>query len=150
MSASSDRPRMRVLIIGTGMLAAAVLAGSNAASAQPSLTVPLPAPVAAKEGMATIPDTRLFYWDTGGDGQPILFLHPASGSALIWGYQQPIFAAAGFRVIAYSRRGYYNSAPYDRNKPGTGSVDLDNVTQSLGIGKFHLVASAAGGSIAAD
>jgi pimeloyl-ACP methyl ester carboxylesterase len=77
-------------------------------------------------------------------------MHPASGSALIWGYQQPALAKAGYRVIAYSRRGYFNSAPFDKDKPGVGSEDLHQLTQSLGLGKFHLVASAAGGSIASD
>jgi len=76
--------------------------------------------------------------------------HPASGSGLIWGYQQPVFAKAGYRVIGYSRRGYYNSAPYDRAKAGIGSEDLHQLAQKLGLGRFHLVASAAGGSIASD
>ena len=136
--------------MGIAMLGVAALAGAGAARGDAGLTVPLPAQAVAKEGMASIPDTRLFYWDTGGDGQPVVLLHPATGSALIWGYQQPIFAKAGFRVVGYSRRGYYNSAPFDRDKPGIGSVDLDNLTQSLGIGRFHVVASAAGGSIASD
>jgi pimeloyl-ACP methyl ester carboxylesterase len=100
--------------------------------------------------MAQIPDTRLWYWDTGGQGVPIVLLHPATGSALIWGYQQPVFAKAGYRVIAYSRRGYYNSAPFDRNNPGIGSEDLRHLADVLGLGRFHVVASAAGGSIASD
>jgi pimeloyl-ACP methyl ester carboxylesterase len=88
--------------------------------------------------------------DTGGSGEPIVLLHPASGSALIWGYQQPVFAKAGYRVIAYSRRGYYNSQPIERAHPGIGSEDLHQLVEFLGLGKFHLVASAAGGSIASD
>ncbi len=112
--------------------------------------IPIPAQVPAKDGMAQIPDTRLWYWDTGGQGVPIVLLHPATGSALIWGYQQPVLAKAGYRVIAYSRRGYYNSAPFDRNNPGIGSEDLRHLADVLGLGRFHVVASAAGGSIASD
>jgi pimeloyl-ACP methyl ester carboxylesterase len=112
--------------------------------------IPIPAQVPVKDGMAQIPDTRLWYWDTGGGGVPIVLLHPATGSALIWVYQQPIFAKAGYRVIAYSRRGYYNSAPYDRNNPGIGSEDLRHLADVLGLKRFHAVASAAGGSIASD
>jgi len=112
--------------------------------------LPMPSQVAAKEAMADIPGTRLWYWDTGGDGAPVVLMHPASGSALIWGYQQPVFAKAGYRVIAYSRRGYYNSAAYDKANPGVGSEDLHNLVASLGIAKFHIVASAAGGSVASD
>src|SRR5215475_7395039 len=116
----------------------------------PMRPIPIPVQVSAKEGMAQIPDTRLWYWDTGGQGVPIVLLHPATGSALIWGYQQPVLAKAGYRVIAYSRRGYINSAPFDRNNPGTGSEDLRQLADHLGLGRFHLVASAAGGSIASD
>jgi pimeloyl-ACP methyl ester carboxylesterase len=112
--------------------------------------IPIPAQVPAKDGVAQIPDTRLWYWDTGGNGVPIVLLHPATGSALIWSYQQPVFAKAGYRVIAYSRRGYYNSAPFDPKSPGIGSEDLRHLADVLGLGRFHVVASAAGGSIASD
>jgi pimeloyl-ACP methyl ester carboxylesterase len=111
---------------------------------------PIPPQVSVTEALAQIPDTTLWYWDTGGDGVPIVLLHPATGSALIWGYQQPVFANAGYRVIAYSRRGYYNSAPYDRDNPGIGSEDLCHLADALGLERFHVVASAAGGSIASD
>ena len=112
--------------------------------------IPIPTQVPAKDGMAQIADTRLWYWDTGGQGVPIVLLHPATGSALIWGYQQPVFAKAGYRVIAYSRRGYYNSASFDPKSPGIGSEDLRHLADMLGLGRFHVVASAAGGSIASD
>ncbi len=97
-----------------------------------------------------LPDTRLWYWDTGGDGPAIVLLHPATGSALIWGYQQPVFAKAGYRVIGYSRRSYYNSDPVAADHPGIASEDLDHLADYLGLKKFHLVGSAAGGGIAAD
>jgi pimeloyl-ACP methyl ester carboxylesterase len=111
---------------------------------------PIPVQVAAPEGWVQLPDTRLWYWDTGGTGPAIVLLHPATGSGLIWGYQQPAFAKAGYRVVAYSRRGYYNSAPYDPAKPGIGADDLRALADHLGLARFHGVASAAGGSIAAD
>jgi pimeloyl-ACP methyl ester carboxylesterase len=61
-----------------------------------------------------------------------------------------VFAKADYRVIAYSRRGYYNSAPFDRNNPGIGSEDLRHLADALSLGRFHVVASAAGSSIASD
>src|SRR5262249_41251852 len=60
------------------------------------------------------------------------------------------FAKAGYRVIGYSRRGYYNSPPHDGEKPSVGSVDLHNLIEHLGLRRVHLVASAAGGSVASD
>jgi pimeloyl-ACP methyl ester carboxylesterase len=116
----------------------------------PMVPVPIPEQAPAKEGMANIPGTRLGYWDTGGNGAAVVFLHPASGSALVWLYQQPVFAKAGYRVIAYSRRNHYNSELAPDDNPGTGSGDLHNMMEFLGVEKFHLVGSAAGGSVAAD
>lgn len=116
----------------------------------PMIPVPVPEQVSAKEGFAELPDTRLGYWDTGGGGEPIVLLHPASGSALIWLYQQPVFAQAGYRVIAYSRRNHYNSDLAPADNPGSASVDLHNLIEFLGLKKFHLLGSAAGGSVAAD
>ena len=138
-------------LCGAGIgLAPPRTAHAQAAAANPVAPVPLPAQVPAREGMAELPGVRLWFWDTGGTGTPIVLSHPASGSALIWGYQQPVFAKAGYRVIAYSRRGYFNSEAGDRANPGIGSEDLQHLADHLGLGKFHLVASAAGGSIASD
>ena len=145
------------LYAGVAGVTAALLPGGTAradtSQPDPVSPVPMPAPVLARDGIADLGDARLLFWDTGGGGEPIVLLHPASGSGLIWGYQQPAFAKAGYRVIGYSRRGYYNSAPADRanpGNPGTGSGDLHRLADFLGLGRFHAVASAAGGSVASD
>jgi pimeloyl-ACP methyl ester carboxylesterase len=116
----------------------------------PMVPVRIPDQVPAREGKAELPGTRLWYWDTGGTGTPVVFLHPASGSALIWLYQQPVFAEAGYRVIAYSRRNYYESDLAPPDNPGIASVDLQNLIEFLKLEKFHAVSSAAGGSVATD
>ncbi|MSP38580.1 MAG: alpha/beta fold hydrolase [Deltaproteobacteria bacterium] len=116
----------------------------------PLIPVAIPEQVAAKEGLAELPGTRLWYWDTGGDGVPVIFLHPTTGSTLIWLYQQPVFAKAGHRVIAYSRRNHYNSDLASEDNPGCASEDLNNLAGYLGVKKFHAVSSAAGGSVATD
>ncbi len=116
----------------------------------PMVPVPIPEQVPAKEGIAELPNTHLGYLDTGGSGEPVVLLHPASGSALVWLYQQPVFAKAGHRVIAYSRRNYYNSDSAPEENPGTGTEDLQSLIEFLGLEKFHIVGSAAGGSVAAD
>jgi pimeloyl-ACP methyl ester carboxylesterase len=154
MNAREVRFSRRNIVVGGIAIAAA--ARDDDATAQSALrqavdpTVPIPAQVAAKEGLAQLPDTRLWYSDTGGIRGPVVFLHPATGSALIWGYQQPVFAAAGYRVITYSRRGHYNSDPVPKDKPGSGSQDLHDLMEVLRVGKFHAVASAAGVSYAID
>src|SRR5205085_8757331 len=62
----------------------------------------------------------------------------------------PAFAAAGYRVIAYSRRGHAGSDPVLANRPGTSAGDLHTLVQHLGLARFHLLGSAAGGGIALD
>lgn len=112
--------------------------------------VPIPPQVPAHEGVAELSDVRLWYWDTGGNGEVIVLLHPMTGSGLVWPYQQPIFAKAGYRVIGYSRRGFYNSSVGPSDRPGTGSEDLRQLLDFLGIEKFHAVSSAGGAFVAAD
>jgi pimeloyl-ACP methyl ester carboxylesterase len=119
-------------------------------SSEPLTPIPIPPQLPAKDGIAVLPGTRLAYWDTGGSGQAILLLHPATGSARIWSYQQPVFVRAGYRVIAYSRRGYGGSNPVPKENPGTAAGDLHALVDVLGVNKFHLVGSAAGGGIAVD
>lgn len=116
----------------------------------PMIPVPIPQQVPAREGLAKLGEFSLGYWDTGGNGEAVLFLHPASGSALVWLYQQPVFAQAGYRVIAYSRRNYHNSDSAPADNPGTGSADLQRFVDFLKLDKFHLIGSAAGGSVATD
>jgi pimeloyl-ACP methyl ester carboxylesterase len=120
------------------------------AGAQATSNAAVPAQAPAREGLAPIADTHLWYWDTGGEGEPVVLLHPASGSGLIWGYQQPVLAKAGYRVIGYSRRSYYNSDALAKDRPGIGSADLHALIEFLDLKKFHVVASAAGGTIATD
>jgi pimeloyl-ACP methyl ester carboxylesterase len=141
---------MRIAFALVAMLAAGTATAQTGPNASAGLVVPLPAPVGATEATATLPDTRLWYWDTGGDGPAVVLLHPATGSGLIWGYQQPVLAKAGYRVIGYSRRAYYGSDPLPKDRPGVASEDLHNLVEFLGIRKFHVVGSAAGGGVAAD
>jgi pimeloyl-ACP methyl ester carboxylesterase len=141
---------MRHLLAHLAIAVAAAIAAETACAQPAPAPFALPAPVPAKEGLATLPDAHLWYWDTGGNGPAIVLLHPATGSGLIWGYQQPAFAKAGYRVIAYSRRAYHGSDPLPKDNPGVASQDLHALVESLGLSKFHLVGSAAGGGVAAD
>lgn len=137
-------------VAGAGSMTTSRSAAAQATAKDPLKPVPIPAQVPATEGIATIPGTKLWYWDTGGKGQAIVLLHPGTGSGLIWGYQQPVFAKAGYRVIGYSRRGYYKSEPADKANGGHPSEDLKNLLDHLKIDRVHLVGSAAGCSIVLD
>lgn len=103
-----------------------------------------------QEGHVEVPGARLFYTDSGGKGEVVIFLHPGTGSMRIWEHQIPAITKAGFRFIAYDRRGYGRTL-VDANGPvATAPDDLEALVTKLGIGKFHLVGSAAGGMVALD
>lgn len=113
--------------------------------------VKMPEQVKQTEGMVDVGDgVRLWYWDTGGSGQPIILLHAGTGSGAVWGYQQPVFAKAGYRVIGYSRRGYYKSDAGSNANPGTASEDLAKLIEHLKLDKVHLLAAAHGGYFMLD
>jgi pimeloyl-ACP methyl ester carboxylesterase len=124
--------------------------GAQPAMSQSTANAVVPPQAPARDGLAAIADTHLWYWDTGGEGPPVVLLHPASGSGLIWGYQQAALVKAGYRVIAYSRRSYFNSDALAKDRPGIGSADLHGLIELLGLTKFHLLGSAAGGTVAVD
>jgi pimeloyl-ACP methyl ester carboxylesterase len=109
-----------------------------------------PPAMTARDGMATLPDVNLWYWDTGGAGETIILLHPFTGSGAVWPWQQAALARAGYRVIGYSRRGFFRSEPGPADKPGTGAGDLADLMDVLAIPRAHLVGCAGGGFVLTD
>jgi pimeloyl-ACP methyl ester carboxylesterase len=105
----------------------------------------------AREASADLPGAHLWFSDSGGTGTPVVFVHAATGSNRVWEYQRPVFAARGYRVITYDRRGYGRSvADPSGPQPGTGADDLNALMDYLKIDRFHLVGTAAGGFVAWD
>jgi pimeloyl-ACP methyl ester carboxylesterase len=113
--------------------------------AEQPMREPIPEQVPVAEGFAAVPGARLWYWDTGGQGEPLVLCHPASQSSQVWVYQQPAFAEAGYRIIAYSRRGYYKSDRGPEEDPGTLVGDLAALFDALGVERAHVLGAAAGG-----
>lgn len=101
---------------------------------------------------AELPGVRLCFTDTGGDGAPVVLLHANTGTAAAWEKQVPALVGAGFRVIAFDRRGWGGSTPDPATgaQPGSIAEDLDALAGHLGLGRFHLVGIAGGGFAALD
>lgn len=133
------------------MAAAATSMGSASAAPAPVwVPVPIPAQVPVTQGHVQIGNLKLFYWDTGGSGHPLILLHAGTQSAMGWPYQQPVLAKAGHRVIAYSRRGYEGTEGSDPAEPGVGAEDLHALIEHLKLPRVDLVAAAQGGFFALD
>ena len=104
-----------------------------------------------REGYVTVPGARIFYRDTGGGGVPVILLHAATGSSRVWEYQIPVFAAGGYRVIAFDRRGWGRTViDPTEPQPGTAAGDLLALLDDLGLDRVHVVGTAAGGFVALD
>jgi pimeloyl-ACP methyl ester carboxylesterase len=82
---------------------------------------------------------------------PVIFVHAATGSSRVWEHQQPVFTSSGYRVITYDRRGFGRSTVDAAGpQPGTGADDLLALANHLGLDRFHLVGTAAGGIVSFD
>jgi pimeloyl-ACP methyl ester carboxylesterase len=99
-----------------------------------------------------LPGVDLYYTDTGGPGTPVILLHANTGTSDNWDRQNEAFAQAGYRVIAFDRRGWGKSFANPATGPQPGSVagDLDALVDALKLPKFHLVGVAGGGFVALD
>src|SRR5258706_16033798 len=98
-----------------------------------------------------LPGVQLWFTDTGGNSVPVVFLHAMSGTADCWENQLPAFTAAGYRCIAYDRRNWGRSRPDPAaEQPGSAADDLQGLVDHLGLDRFHLIATAAGGIVALD
>lgn len=103
-----------------------------------------------EEGRVDVGGCRLWYWDTGGAGEPVVFLHAGSQSGAGWEFQREAFAAAGYRAIGYSRRGCFGSDAGDPANPGVAAEDLRLLLDDRGVRRAHLVALALGAFYALD
>jgi pimeloyl-ACP methyl ester carboxylesterase len=102
------------------------------------------------EGHSVLPGVRLFYTDTGGTGIPIVLMHAATGSVRAWEHQTAVFVKAGYRVIAFDRRGWGRTEIDTQSPAATAADDLVALMDSLHIDRFHLVGTAAGGFVTID
>ena len=101
---------------------------------------------------ARLPGVRLSYRDSGGSGVPIVLLHANTGTSASWAPQFASFTSAGYRVIAFDRRGWGGSLADAGSGPQPGSVaeDLAALVDHLSLPRFHLLGVAGGGFVALD
>lgn len=79
--------------------------------------------VTVKKGL--LGSTDLYVQDTGGTGRPVVLIHGWPLSHEAWADQVPALTGAGYRVVAYDRRGFGRS---DKTRSG---YDYDTLTQDL-------------------
>jgi len=89
--------------------------------------------------------THLYYEDHGS-GQPVVLIHGYPLSSASWEKQVPALLEAGFRVVAYDRRGFGKSSqPTTGYNYDTFAEDLHKVVSKLKLRDFTLVGFSMGG-----
>ncbi|WP_342129110.1 alpha/beta fold hydrolase [Hydrogenophaga sp. OTU3427] len=95
---------------------------------------------------ASMANVRLHIEDSGGGGRPLVLIHGWPLSAQAWEPQVSALRAAGYRVVAYDRRGFGRS-----DKPASGygydtlADDLQQVMNRCGLQDVTLVGFSMGG-----
>lgn len=88
---------------------------------------------------------QLAYHDYG-TGQPIILIHGWPLSNAMWEHQIPFLVDAGYRVIAYDRRGFGESSkPWNGYTYANFAKDLNDLIESLELKDVILVGFSMGG-----
>ncbi len=130
------------------VLVAIAVASTVSATAQQAAQEQPP----ARRELASLPGVRVWFTDTGGRGEPVVLMHAITGTSESWAQQIAAFSKAGYRVIAFDRRGWGRSEtdPATGPPPGHAADDLHALADYLSLGRFHLVGVAGGGFVALD
>lgn len=95
---------------------------------------------------APVENVRLHIEDSGGGGRPLVLIHGWPLSAQAWEPQVSVLHAAGFRVVAYDRRGFGSSdKPESDYSYDTLTDDLQRVMDQCGLQDVTLVGFSMGG-----
>ena len=128
------------VVVGSAIGAVAGALGGAAAG------VPGPPEHAGTAQGATAAGVYLHIEDSGGGGRPVVLVHGWPLSSQAWEPQVAVLQAAGYRVVAYDRRGFGRS---DKPVSGYGydtlADDLQRVMDQCGLQDVTLVGFSMGG-----
>ena len=88
---------------------------------------------------------HIFVRDSGGAGRPVVLIHGWPLSHKSWSANTPALIDAGYRVVAYDRRGFGASQPGDSYDYDALTSDLAGVMEELDLTDATLVGFSMGG-----
>jgi len=100
-----------------------------------------------QSGYAEVNGTRLYY-ELGGSGQPLVFIHGLGADNRTWDDQFDAFAVK-YKVVRYDMRGYGRSS-VPTEAPYAHTDDLKALLESVGIERACVVGQSMGGAVAID
>ena len=128
------------IVVGTTIGAVAGALGGAAAGTVTSVPEMSSAEKLAEDAI------HLHIEDSGGSGQPVVLIHGWPLSAQAWEPQVSALRAAGYRVVAYDRRGFGRSdTPQSGYGYDTLARDLQRVLNHCGLQDVALVGFSMGG-----
>ncbi|MBC7683099.1 MAG: alpha/beta hydrolase [Ferruginibacter sp.] len=126
-----------------GALGGAAAGATASTTSTTSTTTTEDASPASTAPAATV---RLHIEDSGGNGRPLVLIHGWPLSAQAWEPQVAVLQAAGYRVVAYDRRGFGRSdKPESDYSYDTLADDLQRVMDQCGLQDVTLVGFSMGG-----
>ncbi len=100
--------------------------------------------IETKDGQHGQP-VKIHYCDWG-EGKPVILIHGWPSTAQMWEYQLAEIAQAGFRAIAYDRRGFgHSSVPFRAYDYDSLASDLNALIEALDLNDVTLVGFSMGG-----
>lgn len=96
--------------------------------------------------IAAVPGATLYY-ESAGDGPPVVFLHGAAGNHISWWQQVPHFRRR-YRCITIDHRGFGQSLDESGEGAARYADDLEALLAQLGVERVALVAQSMGGRTA--
>ncbi len=86
------------------------------------------------------------YYEDHGSGKPVILIHGYPLNCASWEKQVPVLLNAGYRVIAYDRRGFGRSSqPTTGYNYDTFAADLNAVISNLGLSDVTIIGFSMGG-----
>ncbi|QTN30717.1 alpha/beta hydrolase [Rhodoferax sp. AJA081-3] len=147
MAGAATGAAIGVAVAGpVGILAGASLGAVVGALGGAAVGASVNAEEASSDDIASAANVHLHIHDSGGKGPAVVLIHGWPLSAQAWEPQVSVLEAAGYRVVAYDRRGFGRS-----DKPETGysfdslADDLHRVMDQCGLQDVTLVGFSMGG-----
>lgn len=95
-------------------------------------------------------DAVSLHWRERGGGPPVVLVHGAGSSSLVWDQVLVALAASGYHALAYDLRGHGGSGRVSNYDLGAQLADLEAVLEERMIPMAVLIGLGAGAAIAAD